>query len=65
MDDNNTDIDINAVVNNSDSDEVEHEDLPSDVADAIGVRKKKDNRPPPDDYVSELENPDFESEEEN
>lgn len=59
----NTDIDINNVVDDQNDSNEDHEDLPSDVADAIGIRKKKDNRPPPDDYVSELENPDLESEE--
>ncbi|MFC1700113.1 hypothetical protein ACFLZ4_00505 [Patescibacteria group bacterium] len=63
MGDNNTDI--TTVVNSQDDTaEEEHEELPSDVADAIGMRKKKDNRPPADDYVSELENPDLETKDE-
>ena len=58
-----TNIDITKVVSDDGEEDGEQEDLPSDVADAIGMRKKKDTRPPVDDYVSELENPDLESEE--
>lgn len=62
MDD--TNIDINTVIDDQDdSDGEETEDLPSDVADAIGVRKKKKERPDPTDYISEFENPDFDAEE--
>ena len=58
------DIDINTVVDDqNDSNQEDAEDLPADVADAIGIRKRKKERPDPTDYISELEKPEFESEE--
>ena len=58
------DKNIKTVVNDQNDPDEEHEELPSDVADAIGIKRKKGSRPPADDYISELENPDLGAEKE-